>query len=473
MSDCFSPTISPGYATNLESVLRWFSTLNKTERILAVTTIAQLPPHQVASASARLPSGHRAEQQMDWPPEFPHDADEDPRWLRKWLKKLRLHKYEESLAGLRPEELLNLDDESLQQLGIDTVGARKKFLRVLELARGDIAAKERALEVLCDSDSDTFTYQVLTKMAISEFFSLDRHALGEQFKQADTETLQRLEIQFMRDYLANCGSAALGVATTAKTMGAAFPLPLYSGRMAHIAEVKLELVQLQLTARSVQLHVFNWRDAGHVGGSLAAGQVVGGIIDYNPSGIEEAVNPDPSGVEVRAEIGKAIPSEAAQMAYLAATRDPPPKTCPRPKRYRFQRLKCAECKTHFDTSYSDWIHCCQCKDLYDICMDCAKKTKHNPQHQLYHMRGERPKPQTSVRGFLGVRVKCAACKTKMPGLFYTYVVAPACEECFGECDICMSCYSEGYCQEFAQDGIKRFTTEHRIEAADWPNGTLT
>lgn len=67
---------------------------------------------------------------MEWPPEFPQDPDSDPRWLRRWLRNLRLHKYEQSLVGLQPDELLNLDDEDLQRLGIDTVGARNKFLRV-------------------------------------------------------------------------------------------------------------------------------------------------------------------------------------------------------------------------------------------------------------------------------------------------------------------------------------------------------
>jgi hypothetical protein len=153
-----------GFAVNLESVLRWFSTLNETERILAVTTIAQLPQRRRRSSASgsqsSSPGGRGPRAKMEWPPEFPQDAASDPRWLRRWLRNLRLHKYEQSLAGLRPEELMSLGDEDLQRLGIDTVGARNKFLRVLEMARADVEGRVRAMDVamdvLRDDDSDDY-----------------------------------------------------------------------------------------------------------------------------------------------------------------------------------------------------------------------------------------------------------------------------------------------------------------------------
>jgi hypothetical protein len=43
---------------------------------------------------------------------------------------LRLHKYERCLLGMSPAQVSCLEDEDLQQLGIDTVGARAKMLRV-------------------------------------------------------------------------------------------------------------------------------------------------------------------------------------------------------------------------------------------------------------------------------------------------------------------------------------------------------
>jgi hypothetical protein len=190
---------------------------------------------------------------------------------------------------------------------------------------------------------------------VHEFIYINRAKLCAEYENTDTDTLQRLEVRFMRSYLANCGSAALGVSATVKTFGAAWPLPVYSGRLARIAEVKLEMVQLQLTARAVQLHDISWIDAGHILGSLAAGQIVGELIDIDLGGAEEIVDQDPGGFDVKTEIGNALPGEIAQAAYLAATNSPPPKTCPRPKRSRFQRLKCAECETHFDTSYVEWV----------------------------------------------------------------------------------------------------------------------
>ncbi len=62
-------------------------------------------------------------------PKYPLD-DKDPDWLYKWLKHLRLHKYQPSLNDLRRGELLDLDEDALCKRGIDTLGARSKLLAV-------------------------------------------------------------------------------------------------------------------------------------------------------------------------------------------------------------------------------------------------------------------------------------------------------------------------------------------------------
>lgn len=46
-----------------------------------------------------------------------------------WLKVLRLHKYTDKLQHLKWQELINLDDEALEKLGVSTVGARNKLIK--------------------------------------------------------------------------------------------------------------------------------------------------------------------------------------------------------------------------------------------------------------------------------------------------------------------------------------------------------
>lgn len=49
--------------------------------------------------------------------------------IPQWLKTLRLHKYTDNLKSLSWEEMIELDDDQLQDLGVTTVGARNKLLK--------------------------------------------------------------------------------------------------------------------------------------------------------------------------------------------------------------------------------------------------------------------------------------------------------------------------------------------------------
>jgi hypothetical protein len=50
--------------------------------------------------------------------------------LPDWLRGLRLHKYASCLQGLQPAELFELDEDDLEAMGVDTIGARRKLLKV-------------------------------------------------------------------------------------------------------------------------------------------------------------------------------------------------------------------------------------------------------------------------------------------------------------------------------------------------------
>ncbi|KAF5024910.1 hypothetical protein F66182_2994 [Fusarium sp. NRRL 66182] len=122
----------------------WFSVLDDNERSSALTSIAELPslreiePMIQALKDRKRELWRQQEELVIQPPvkpkwtmpAFPHNS-KDPRWVAKWLRALRLHKYEKCLAGMSPDQVSCLDDEELQQLGIDTVGARTKLLRAI------------------------------------------------------------------------------------------------------------------------------------------------------------------------------------------------------------------------------------------------------------------------------------------------------------------------------------------------------
>lgn len=59
-----------------------------------------------------------------------------------WLKSLRLHKYSEALGGKPWFELIYMDDEMLEKVGVSALGARRKLLKAFAVVKD---CKERGL----------------------------------------------------------------------------------------------------------------------------------------------------------------------------------------------------------------------------------------------------------------------------------------------------------------------------------------
>lgn len=62
----------------------------------------------------------------------------DPRLLTNipvWLKSLRLHKYSDALSSKKWDELIYLDDEALEKMGISALGARRKLLKAFAIVK--------------------------------------------------------------------------------------------------------------------------------------------------------------------------------------------------------------------------------------------------------------------------------------------------------------------------------------------------
>ena len=52
-----------------------------------------------------------------------------------WLKSLRLHKYSDALSHKKWDELIYLDDEMLEKIGISALGARRKLLKAFAIVQ--------------------------------------------------------------------------------------------------------------------------------------------------------------------------------------------------------------------------------------------------------------------------------------------------------------------------------------------------
>ncbi|RIB28019.1 hypothetical protein C2G38_1883496, partial [Gigaspora rosea] len=46
-----------------------------------------------------------------------------------WLRSLRLHKYTAVFEGMKWQDIIELDDASLEQKGVAALGARRKMLK--------------------------------------------------------------------------------------------------------------------------------------------------------------------------------------------------------------------------------------------------------------------------------------------------------------------------------------------------------
>ncbi|KAI6246160.1 RNA-binding protein [Erysiphe necator] len=79
-------------------------------------------------ARGRSPRGKRGGSK---PPEDPTDPDllQD---IPSWLRSLRLHKYTENLKDMKWTELIELNDQALEERGVNALGARRKMLKVFE-----------------------------------------------------------------------------------------------------------------------------------------------------------------------------------------------------------------------------------------------------------------------------------------------------------------------------------------------------
>jgi hypothetical protein len=74
----------------------------------------------------RSPRGRRGSSK---PPEDPTDIallKDIPNWLRT----LRLHKYTDNLKDMHWQDLVALDDQGLENKGVNALGARRKLLKV-------------------------------------------------------------------------------------------------------------------------------------------------------------------------------------------------------------------------------------------------------------------------------------------------------------------------------------------------------
>ena len=50
--------------------------------------------------------------------------------IPNWLRTLRLNKYSDNLKDMRWQDLIELDDAGLDKRGVNTLGARRKLLKV-------------------------------------------------------------------------------------------------------------------------------------------------------------------------------------------------------------------------------------------------------------------------------------------------------------------------------------------------------
>ncbi|KAG5638802.1 hypothetical protein H0H81_010031 [Sphagnurus paluster] len=76
----------------------------------------------------------------------PREEDFDPEMLNDipaWLRSLRLHKYTSCFDGLTWQEMVVLDDATLESKGVAALGARRRLLRTFEHARKRMGMEEQ------------------------------------------------------------------------------------------------------------------------------------------------------------------------------------------------------------------------------------------------------------------------------------------------------------------------------------------
>ena len=98
----------------------------------------------------------------------PREEDFDPEMLKDiqgWLRGLRLHKYTQCFDGLTWEEMVVLDDATLEAKGVAALGARRRLLRTFEHVRKRMGMEE--------PNSATPTTSVIPTPAVKSIYEHD------------------------------------------------------------------------------------------------------------------------------------------------------------------------------------------------------------------------------------------------------------------------------------------------------------
>ena len=99
----------------------------------------------------------------------PREEDFDPEMLNDipaWLRGLRLHKYTQCFDGLTWEEIVVLDDATLEAKGVGALGARRRLLRTFEHVRKRMGIEE--------PNSATPTTSVMPTPAVKPAYEHDK-----------------------------------------------------------------------------------------------------------------------------------------------------------------------------------------------------------------------------------------------------------------------------------------------------------
>lgn len=75
--------------------------------------------------------------------------------VQGWLRSLRLHKYGHAFVGLDWKQVVRMSDEDMIQAGVNTIGARRKLLKVFENVQRH--CKEN-VSVFLRKDDDIYTH---------------------------------------------------------------------------------------------------------------------------------------------------------------------------------------------------------------------------------------------------------------------------------------------------------------------------
>jgi hypothetical protein len=125
------------------------------------------PPPSALKSAALKSSGLDSATFMD----SPREEDFDPEMLKDipaWLRGLRLHKYTQCFEGLTWEEIVVLDDATLETKGVVALGARRRLLRTFDHVRKRMGLEEP------NSATPTTTVMPTPAVAVKPASELDK-----------------------------------------------------------------------------------------------------------------------------------------------------------------------------------------------------------------------------------------------------------------------------------------------------------